>query len=172
MTRRTLSPVHKAYRQIMISFEEPCAEHGLLAPEGHVLSYLSVYGPCPVSEIHRILGVKRSTLSSLLDRLESKRLLRRTPNPDDRRSLLLEIEDEGREIAAQLQVVGDALDEAIRERVTEDDLRGFERVLAAIGESTRVDVRPSASTISSPEPNPTRPAPALRTTKVIRRREK
>lgn len=153
MALRYLSPIHKASRQIAIYFEEPCARFDLNTQEGHVLSYLAEYGPCPVSEIHRVVGVKRSTLSSLLDRLEKRELLRRVAHPTDRRSLQIEIEPEGRAIAKDLRTAVEALEEKLDQRIGEDVARGFFAVLEALTELTQVEVRPSdAAQISVPTP--------------------
>ncbi|MEM7168159.1 MAG: MarR family transcriptional regulator [Planctomycetota bacterium] len=142
MAMRYLSPVHRAYRQIAIYFEEPCAEVGLIPQEGHLVSYLAAYGPCPVAEVHRVLGLKRSTLSSMLGRLEARGLLRRIPHPSDRRSLHVELEADGRQLAATLQERGEALEAAIEQRVDAADCAGFDAVLAAIAAVTEVEVRP------------------------------
>ena len=44
------------------------------------------------------LGLTTGAMTSLLDRLEAADAIRRRPNPDDRRSLLLELTAHGREV--------------------------------------------------------------------------
>jgi DNA-binding MarR family transcriptional regulator len=51
------------------------------------------------SEIGERMLVSSATMTSLLDTLERRGWVRRTPNPDDRRSLLIEITEEGRATA-------------------------------------------------------------------------
>ena len=58
-----LSPLHKATRQVSLWFEEQMADMDLSPQEGHVLSYLNAYAPCPISELVRVFGLKQSTLT-------------------------------------------------------------------------------------------------------------
>ena len=55
--------------------------------------------PLTPSQIGERLIVSSATMTSLLDTLEQRGWVRRTPNPDDRRSLLIEITDAGRDTA-------------------------------------------------------------------------
>src|SRR5262245_2561081 len=95
---RLLSPIHRASRRIGMYLEGRCEQLGCSTPEGHLITYLSSYSPTPVGDLGRIFGLKGSTLTSMLDRLEEKQLLVRRDNPDDRRSYLLELTHEGERI--------------------------------------------------------------------------
>ena len=55
--------------------------------------------PCDIGEQ---LSVTRGTVTGLLDSLERQRLVRRTPHPKDRRMLLIELTDGGRNILDRL----------------------------------------------------------------------
>lgn len=52
--------------------------------------------PLTPSDIAERMLVSSATITSVLDTLERRGWVRRTPNPDDRRSLLIEITDDGR----------------------------------------------------------------------------
>jgi DNA-binding MarR family transcriptional regulator len=54
--------------------------------------------PIPPSVIARRLLVTTGTMTSLLDTLERRGLIRRLPHPDDRRMLLIDVTDEARAI--------------------------------------------------------------------------
>jgi DNA-binding MarR family transcriptional regulator len=54
------------------------------------------------SGISERLLISSATMTSTLDSLEQRGLIRRTPNPDDRRSLFIEITDKGRATADQM----------------------------------------------------------------------
>jgi DNA-binding MarR family transcriptional regulator len=54
--------------------------------------------PLPPHVIVDRMLVTSGTMTSLLDRLETKGLVRRTSHPDDRRKILIEISDTGRDI--------------------------------------------------------------------------
>lgn len=138
---RFLSPIHTASRQIGIHLAGRVGATGLQVPEAHLLTFLRSYAPCPVGEIRRVFGLKGSTVTSMLDRLESRDLIRRTPSAEDRRSFLVELSEPGRRLAERVQAPVEELERRIREEIDEQDLRGFDRVMAAIARVTGVQVR-------------------------------
>ena len=136
-----LSPLHKASRQISVYLESRTRELGVSPLEGHVLTYLRSYAPASIRDLVRVFGVKQSTFTSLLDRLERGGLVRRTINPDDRRSFLVQITGEGSELAGRLTRHLRGLEEDIRRRVEIRDVKGFHAVMQAIDEITHVRLR-------------------------------
>lgn len=136
-----LSPLHKASRQITMYLEAHTRELGVSPLEGHILTYLRKYAPAPVGELVRVFGIKQSTLTSLLDRLEQAALLRRELNPDDRRSFLIHITDRGRELTARLNRLLEKLEDDIRDRVRRPEVKGFQAVMSAVEDVTRVRLR-------------------------------
>ena len=109
--------------------------------ESHLLSYVETYGPCRVSELRRVFGYQPSTLTSVLDRLETEGLVIRQPNPEDRRSVLIEVTPPGRRVGRRARDAVEAFEEEILQLLTEKDLEGFNRVMAAVAEVTRVELR-------------------------------
>ena len=136
-----LSPLHKASRQISVYLESRTRELGVSPLEGHVLTYLRSYAPASIRDLVRVFGVKQSTFTSLLDRLEHAGLLRRTINPDDRRSFLVHLTAEGSELAGRLTRHVRSLEDDIRHRVEARDVKGFRAVMRAVDEITRVRLR-------------------------------
>ncbi len=132
MAVRFLSPVQKTARQIAGYIEQQTAGLEVTTTDGHLLSYLASYTPAPMTELHRVLGVKRSTMTSLLDRLEARSWVRRVPSPRDRRALLVELTHEGRVHATRIREALEQLEADIADRVSPTDLRGFLAVLTAI----------------------------------------
>ena len=135
---RFLSPIHKASREVGVYFERLMGDSGLAPQEGHILSYLRSYAPCPIAEVVTVFGLRGSTATSVLDRLEERGLLARRPNPDDRRSFLLALTPAGRRAAAKVQTYVDALERAIARKVSAKEEEGFRAVMAAIHEVTEV----------------------------------
>ena len=136
-----LSPLHRATRQIGIYLASRMGGIGLQNSEGHLLSFLRSYSPAPISELIRVFGLKKSTMTSLLDRLEKRGLVRREAHPSDRRSFVVGITDEGRRLAEAVQRPVDELERKIRDGIDDEDLRGFQRVLESIAKVTEVNVR-------------------------------
>ena len=141
MEIRYLSPIHKAFRQIAIHFEGPCETLGVSPAEGHLLSYLESYAPCPISEILRVFGKKPSTMTSMLDRLSRGGLVARKTDPGDRRSFTVSLTKRGHAAAGRVNhLVGD-LEARIDAGVGRRDLMGFRAVMAAVEAATGVQVR-------------------------------
>lgn len=138
---RVVSPIHKASRQIGEYIAEFSRAHGVEPGEGHVLSYVTVYGPCRATELARVFGHKPSTLTGILDRLEGAALLVREPNEEDRRSLLIRATAAGAETATAVRSRLEAMEAEIMAVVGPGDMAGFEAVMRAIGGITGVDLR-------------------------------
>ena len=141
MALQFLSPLHKATRQLTVYLEAGGLEPGLSPAEGHLLTYLRSYAPASIGELLRVFGIKQSTFTSMLDRLEKAGFIRREMNPADRRSFLIHITDAGRERADQSTRVLLELEDAIRSRVGARDMEGFNAVMRAIEEVTQVRLR-------------------------------
>jgi DNA-binding MarR family transcriptional regulator len=141
MPLQFLSPIHKASRQITIYLERATVELGVSPAEGHLLSYLRTYAPCPVSELERVFGHKPSTLTSMLDRMAERNLLTRKINPSDRRSFTIELTPDGRKLAANIQKMLEAFEQRVKDRITERQSAGFRAVMGAIADVTDVNVR-------------------------------
>jgi DNA-binding MarR family transcriptional regulator len=138
---RFLSPIHRASRQIGIHLSGEVLPLQLATPEAHLLSYLRSYAPCAISVLHRVLGLRRTTLTSMLDRLERRDLVRRELSASDRRSFLVHLTPAGTELAEAVQRPVDELERRIGAEISPEDLRGFDRVMEAITRVTRVHVR-------------------------------
>jgi len=129
---KVLSPLHKASRQIEIHLAREMKTFGVSPVEGHLLAYLGSYGPCPIAEIHRVLGTRRSTLTSLLDRLEARGLVVRAAHRADRRSWMISLGTEGHALAAKIRRALESFERAIIKDMTPRDMEGFDRLMEKI----------------------------------------
>ncbi len=142
---RIVSPVHKATRQLGEYMAEASRALGVEPSEGHLLSYTLLYGPCPVSELARVFGYAPSTMTGTLDRLEQAGMLTRVPNEADRRSTLIRVTPEGSEVARELRERLERLEAEVVERVGEEGMDGFAKVLSALGDITNIDLKAGES---------------------------
>lgn len=72
-------------------------EIGLSVPTFLALQHLvQARKPLPLGQLAARTECGKSHMTQLVDRLESERLVSRTPDPDDRRSVLAELTAEGR----------------------------------------------------------------------------
>ena len=65
------------------------ARHGISLADLHAVRVLELTGPVAVSRLAAELGLRRSTATNLVDRLERAGLVERADDPDDRRVTLV-----------------------------------------------------------------------------------
>lgn len=68
------------------------AKLGLNITESECLSFLSINGVSTPTQLAHFTGLTTGSITILLDRLEKSGFIKRTPNPKDRRGVLIEIE--------------------------------------------------------------------------------
>ena len=62
----------------------------LSAEQAHILSLLWLEGPMTMGKLGKFLALSSPTLTGAIDRMEAQELVRRVPDPRDRRAALLE----------------------------------------------------------------------------------
>jgi DNA-binding MarR family transcriptional regulator len=110
------------------------------------MSVMDRLSRCRVYDIAHELGITTGGTSKLVDRIEASGYCRRLPNPDDRRSSLLELTPEGKRLFAK---AGVAFDEELQRwlgaAVPERTLRQFASTLARLrAASQRTEMKDSA----------------------------
>jgi DNA-binding MarR family transcriptional regulator len=75
---------------------------GLNVTDGECLSLLSLKGTSTPTELARYTGLTTGSTTAMLDRLEKAKFIRRKPNPNDRRGVLIEINEQWAEKAGPL----------------------------------------------------------------------
>src|SRR5262245_36883120 len=104
---RLVPAIHRATHRIGLYLQH--AGLGVSQGEAHVLAQLAA-GPASVAELHAASARRRSTLTSILDRLEARGLVRRELHPADRRSFLVTPSGSGRALARRVHAALAALE--------------------------------------------------------------
>jgi DNA-binding MarR family transcriptional regulator len=136
MALRLVPPIHRATHRIGLYLAD-LREHGLSQGEAHILAHLATSAPATIAELHAGLAHKRSTLTSILDRLTERALITRAVGIEDRRTFVIDTTTKGRKLAAQIHDHLTALERTVGRRVTKDDIRGFLKVLSIVEEVAR-----------------------------------
>jgi MarR family transcriptional regulator, transcriptional regulator for hemolysin len=68
-----------------------CQENGLTAGEARTLAYVALYPASPQTALAAQMSVEPMTLVTFLDRLESRGLIAREPDPADRRAKIVQL---------------------------------------------------------------------------------
>jgi DNA-binding MarR family transcriptional regulator len=109
------------------------AELGLSASELNVLANLADGRGRAVSELGTAAGVRPTTLTGVLDRLEQKGQITRTPRPGDRRAVEISLTPAGVRSARQVQRAYADLEERALTGIAPGSVKQARRVLDALG---------------------------------------
>lgn len=125
--------------------DEVLADSDLSADNFGLYSLLNNFGPSTPTQVHRWTGWPTTTISAHLRRVEQRGHLDRRPNPEDRRSSLVDLSETGRKalqaatepfLVAMHQLRPRFVPDTLRERLVLQDL---DRILRDV---TGLDPRP------------------------------
>ena len=131
MPLRLVHPVHRATHRIGLYLDH-LRERGLTQGEAHILALLAHSRRANVADLHRGLAHKRSTLTSILDRLAARGLITRAVGEIDRRTFVVRLTAKGRRLAQRVQRHLSTLERAVVRRVSAANIKGFNKVVAAL----------------------------------------
>ncbi|MEV0483466.1 MarR family transcriptional regulator [Streptomyces sp. NPDC050508] len=83
-------------------YEEAAGDHKLTGAQARLLSLLSLE-PLPMRKLAQKLKCEPSNVTGIVDRLETRGLVERRPDPADRRVKLAAATEEGRRVARSLR---------------------------------------------------------------------
>lgn len=119
-------------------FERMLKQSGIEAfngPQGRILYVLWERGEMTITEIGRLTGLAKTTLTSMLDRMEAQHLLTRTPDPHNRRQIIIRLTDVARGYREEYDSVSEQANEVFYKGFSVDEIRAFERTLLRIIEN-------------------------------------
>jgi DNA-binding MarR family transcriptional regulator len=125
---RLIPEVHRVTHRIGIFLDSL----GITQGEGHILSYLAASGDARIAELHRALAHRRSTLTSILDRLAERHYISRESDPDDRRSFMVRLSKKGKTVAARLHRELARIEESALKGVTTNQFQSVVKILQAL----------------------------------------
>lgn len=93
--------------------------------EGRALAHAARAGTVRQNVLAERMGVEAMTLSGQLDRLEARGLVRRVPDPSDRRAKLVELTDSADAMLREIQRVAFQLRDEITQDFADEDWQRF-----------------------------------------------
>ncbi|MFF0778972.1 MULTISPECIES: MarR family transcriptional regulator [unclassified Streptomyces] len=102
LTMEVVELIGDVVARFYADYEEAAAAHALTGPQARLLSLLSLE-PLPMRKLAQRLKCEPSNVTGIVDRLESRGLAERRPDPADRRVKLAAATDEGRRVARDLR---------------------------------------------------------------------
>ncbi len=148
---RSLKPGHLIRRaqQIAVAiFMEECAGFDLTPVQYATLAAIAAHPGLDATRLSYLVALDRSTIGSVLERLEAKALVERTPSADDRRVKRLRIRPAGRKLLRDVDEAVERAQQRIVAPLDREERNTFLRLLARLVESnnelSRAPARPSA----------------------------
>jgi DNA-binding MarR family transcriptional regulator len=128
---RVIGSVFGAYHALKHRLERALSEHGLDASEGLVLAAIKLEPRCAPLDVRRRLGFHRSTMSSVLDRLERDGLINRPPSAFNGQRFELVLTPLGSIAAEIAEFVITAVEEEVAGYTSREERRGALGVFGA-----------------------------------------
>ena len=117
MPLRLVFSIHRATHRIGLFIQRHSPD--LNQAEAHILCHLCESGDSTIADLHRAFAHKRSTLTSVLDRLAARGLVTRETHPGDHRSFVIALTRSGKSKAAKIH--------RQLEKLEAESLRGVDR---------------------------------------------
>lgn len=133
MPAKFVQPVHRAAHRIGI-YLSSLPRNEVTQGEAHILALLARSQPAGIAELHRGLAHKRSTLTSILNRLTERGLIEREVGESDRRTFVINLTRKGTKLADRLYQHLSELERVVARHVSAKDIKGFTKVLFALEE--------------------------------------
>ena len=112
--------------------DQHLAEEDITAAQIKALFKMHFFNINRPSDICKSLGVDGGAVTRMLDRLEKKELITRSPDPNDRRSLLIAVTDKGREVIDRAMPLAVNAQKELVSALTDDEIQQLKVTLRKI----------------------------------------
>jgi DNA-binding MarR family transcriptional regulator len=125
----------KAYRVLTAHIASVLLPYNLSIPEWKLLGQLAEHGTLKLAKLAELLGVEAPLVTSLVDSLEMKGLVKRTNDPQDKRAKLLEATKKSLTILEDIEPKMKAKIRLLLHGTTEEEISTYLKVLKVIVEN-------------------------------------
>ena len=102
------------------------------AAQGTIIFVLSKEGPMQIKDIGKKTGLAKTSLTSMLDRMEQQGLIKKIENEEDRRSTIIEVCEDTKSFTEMLDQIGAQMDEELYRGLKAKEIERFEATLAKV----------------------------------------
>jgi len=133
MQYQTIDHVLRAtWQAVAKMYNEEAAKYGATMATGLALLSIDAEDGVPSTSLGPRMGMEATSLSRTLKSMEEKGLVRREPNPEDGRGVLIKLTQEGLEKRRLSKSLVKKFNLAIEETITENELKAFHKVADVI----------------------------------------
>ncbi len=127
-----VAKIHQAGGRVFARLMKARGIREINSAQGRILFALWRADGIPIRDLAVRTGLDKSTLTSMLGRLERKGLIARVPAPDDRRRVLIRRTDKDRALQARYLDVSRDMTDLFYEDFSEAEIDAFEAALARL----------------------------------------
>lgn len=116
-------------------FEKLLAAHNISefnGAQGRILFVLWEKDGIPISELARKTGLAKTTLTSMLDRMENRKLIERIHSSDDRRSVKIRLTETAMGLQEHYRQVSEEMNQIFYKGFSDEEIRALETGLRKV----------------------------------------
>ncbi len=125
----TLSAAHRLKNHLIQIYKD----NGIQITPAHTgIMFSLLEGPKSMNDLSKILEIKNSTVTGLVDRLEAKKLVERVSDPEDRRKWNIRITEAGKNELTKARAIIKRINADIAQGFTQEEVTAFSKVLRSM----------------------------------------
>jgi len=133
MQHQTIDHVLRAtWQAVAKMYNEEAAKYGATMATGLALLSIDAEDGVPSTSLGPRMGMEATSLSRTLKSMEEKGLIRREPNPEDGRGVLIKLTQEGLEKRKLSKSLVKKFNQAIEKNISVSELKAFHKVAEVI----------------------------------------
>ena len=121
-------------RKIHYRVDELFKPYGLTVEQWVALKSIEEHAPLYQKELALVIEKNQNTVKSLVTHLEDKGFISRTPDPRDKRNLMLAVTGKGRALIAPLSVIDEKANTDFFSHFSPEEMKALEALLAKVEE--------------------------------------
>jgi len=125
-----------ALRNLDRVFAEVTNPLGLSVVEWYILRALYAEDCQNPSKLAQIVGRAATSFTPLLDGLEQKNLVKRAPDPNDRRAIRICLTERGKTLRNQVLASASEIDARLEKQIPKEEWKSFKRILAELQQTS------------------------------------
>lgn len=124
-------------RLVRDAYDQRFAELDLNLTQAIILVYVADFGPVTQTKIADHLGQGRAATGATIDRLQSRGLVNRHPDADDRRVWQIQVTPTGKDVVARVTAIDETLRTELRAGISRAERQALSAVLQQLQSNLR-----------------------------------
>ena len=125
----TLSAQHRLKNHLIQAYKKDGVQ---ITPAHTGIMFLLLEGRKSMNDLSKMLDIKNSTVTGLVDRLEARKFVERISDPDDRRRWNIRITERGKNELTKARAIIKRINADIAQGFTREEITSFSKVLKSI----------------------------------------